>query len=437
MPMARFDAAAAGGRGEVFANLAPDAPGHLAAFDGVSCSVCHQISADNLGQAASFDGGFAVASPAPSGARPSYGPYAVDAGRGAVMQSAASLVPTEGAHVQSSALCATCHTLFTAALDGEGRQIGELPEQVPYQEWLHSAFRETQSCQSCHMPEVAEEMPVAAVLGEPRARLSRHTFRGGNAFMLGILHKYRDELGVRALPQELDEAVRETRAYLGTAAARVGIDGVRRSGSTVEFDVVVTSTTGHKLPTAYPSRRVWLHVRVVDAEGRSWFESGAVRPDGSIAGNDNDDDPLRFEPHYGVIDSVDQVQIYESIMVDRAERVTTGLLSGVRYVKDNRLLPQGFDKSTADSDVAVHGAAREDADFVGGGDRVRYRADVGGAGGALRVEAVLYYESIGFRWARNLAAYDAAETRRFGRYYTESAAAAAVPLATAAADVAR
>jgi hypothetical protein len=122
-------------------------------------------------------------------------------------------------------------------------------------------------------------------------------------------------------------------------------------------------------------------------------------------------------------------------MVDRAERVTTGLLSGVRYVKDNRLLPQGFDKSTADSAVAVHGAASEDADFVGGGDRVRYRADVGRAGGALRVEVVLYYEAIGFRWARNLAAYDAEETRRFGRYYTESAAAAAVPLATAAADV--
>src|SRR5882672_9293245 len=36
MPMARFDAAAAGRRGEVFANLAPTASAHGSAFDGVS-----------------------------------------------------------------------------------------------------------------------------------------------------------------------------------------------------------------------------------------------------------------------------------------------------------------------------------------------------------------------------------------------------------------
>src|SRR5690349_6136462 len=49
MPMARFDAAAAGGHGEVFANLGPAAAKHELAMDGVSCTVCHQISAENLG----------------------------------------------------------------------------------------------------------------------------------------------------------------------------------------------------------------------------------------------------------------------------------------------------------------------------------------------------------------------------------------------------
>jgi hypothetical protein len=431
MPMARFDAAAAGGRGAVFENLAPNALGHATALDGVSCSVCHQIDPANLGDPASFDGGFVIARPEPFAARPSYGPYAVDAGRRAVMQSAAELTPTESSHVQRSELCATCHTLFTAALDESGRRIGELPEQVPYHEWRHSEYRDTHSCQSCHMPELAEDVPVAAVLGEPRTGLSRHTFRGGNSFMLGILSKHRDELGVKALPHELDEAIRETRAYLGTAAAAVAIDSPLQRGSTLEFDVVVTSTTGHKLPTAYPSRRVWLDVRVLDAAGTVLFESGAVRPDGSIAGNANDDDPLLFEPHYAVIDSADEVQIYESIMVDRADRVTTGLLSAVRFVKDNRLLPRGFDKDTAPPEIAVHGEAGADADFGGGGDTVRYRVPVGDGAG-LRVEAVLYYESIGFRWARNLAAYDADETRRFGDYYAEAAAGAAIPLAKAA-----
>ena len=44
MPMARYDAAAAGGRGQVFANLARNAPQHELAADGVSCTVCHQLS---------------------------------------------------------------------------------------------------------------------------------------------------------------------------------------------------------------------------------------------------------------------------------------------------------------------------------------------------------------------------------------------------------
>ena len=43
-----------------------------------------------------------------------------------------------------------------------------------------------------------------------------------------------------------------------------------------------------------------------------------------------------------------------------------------RYLKDNRLLPHGFDKRTAEPDIAVHGAALDDPDFTGAGDRVRY-----------------------------------------------------------------
>ena len=74
-------------------------------------------------------------------------------------------------------------------------------------------------------------------------------------------------------------------------------------------------------------------------------------------GNDNDADGSRFEPHYLEITDPDQVQIYEDIMVDYAGAVTTGLLWGVEYVKDNRLLPRGFDKATASDDVAVKGEA--------------------------------------------------------------------------------
>jgi hypothetical protein len=435
MPMARFDAVTRGERGAVLANIPAAAPAHHLAFDGVSCTVCHQIKADNLGKHESFDGGFEIDRGTALGSRPIYGPHAVDAGRESVMRSATQFSQTESTHVRQSELCATCHTLYTTALDERGEVIGELPEQVPYQEWRHSEYRETRSCQGCHMPPVAEEMPISSILGTKRPPLAQHTFRGGNAFMLGILNKYRGELGVTALPQELDTAIRETKDYLGSAAARVAIESAKITGTTLALVVRVDNLGGHKLPTAYPARRVWLHVRVTDDAGAVLFESGAPRADGSIAGNDNDENALKFEPHYGEITRPDQVQIYESIMVDRDGRVTTGLLRGLRYAKDNRLLPRGFDKTTADAEIAVHGEAERDADFIGGSDRLGYRVDIGRARTVLRVEVTLLYQSIGHRWAENLKAYDAAETQRFVRYYSESAAGSAIPLAEAQATL--
>jgi hypothetical protein len=434
MPMMRFDAASAGGRGQVFANLPAAEPVHRLAADGVSCTVCHQIAAAGLGEHESFDGGFRIVTDAVT--RGVFGPHEVDAGKASVMRSAADFTPTAGTHIQQSELCATCHTLYTTALNDAGEQIGTLPEQVPYQEWLHSAYRETRSCQSCHMPVVGADMPISAILGQPRPHFSQHTFRGGNAFVLGLLNKYRDELGVKALSQELDTAVAETKAYLGSQSASLAITSAKFTGQRLDVDVAIASTTGHKLPTAYPARRAWLHVVVTDDRGAVLFESGAQRADGSIVGNDNDADAARFEPHYDEIVSADQVQIYESVMVDQQGKVTTGLLRGVRFAKDNRLLPRGFDKSTANAEVAVHGEAEHDSNFVAGGDSVRYRLDVGRKpAGAVHVTAQLMYQSIGFRWAENLRAYDAPETQRFVRYYSESIAGTAVQLAQATADV--
>ena len=158
-----------------------------------------------------------------------------------------------------------------------------------------------------------------------------------------------------------------------------------------------------------------------------------MNPNGSVAGNDNDADASKFEPHYTEITSADQVQIYESILGDRNGAVTTGLLNAVGYLKDNRLLPRGFDKKTADADVAVHGGALDDPDFTAAGDRVRYAIALNGAPGPYTVSAELLYQPIGFRWANNLKQYDAAEPRRFTSYYDAMAGAATTTLARASA----
>jgi hypothetical protein len=434
LPMQRCTQHVAGGQGEVFArfptNHGSDPLDSLSA-DGVSCTMCHQIAKDRLGDPSSFNGGFSVDTVTSVGRRPIYGPYDVDRGHTTVMHSSTGFVPTQSEHVRQSELCATCHTLYTKTLDSAGNQIGTLPEQMPFQEWRHSAYRARQSCQSCHMPLVVaagDSVPITAVQGQPRPDVRRHWFPGGNFFMLGMLNRYRAELAVEALPQELDAAAAQTRQLLAQAATVAVSPGPAAPGRVV-VDVDVTNLGGHKLPSAYPSRRAWLHVAVRDGSGATVFESGALTPAGRIVGNDNDDDRTRYEPHYREITRPDQVQIYESILEDVHGVVTTGLLSGVAYIKDNRILPRGFDKTTAEPDIAVLGDAARDPAFVGGSHRTRYSIDVARARGPFRISAELWYQPIGYRWAQNLRLQPAAETNRFVAYFESMSQVSAVTLA--------
>jgi hypothetical protein len=434
MPIVRYEAKLRGQRARVFTHFpfGGDDDGVKAA-DGVSCSVCHQISTEKLGTADSFNGEFVVQPPADPFARPEYGPYEVERGHRRIMLSSTEgYQPTQSEHIRQSELCATCHTLFTKALGPDGSVVGRLPEQVPYQEWLHSEYRNTQSCQACHMPRVSEPVPITRVFGQPREGVSRHVFVAANFFMQRMLNRYRETLDVAALPQELTAAADRTVDYLGSRAAVVRIADTRIEGDRLRTDVVVENLGGHKLPTAYPSRRAWLHVVVRDGAGRVVFESGALNPDGSIQGNENDSDPKKFEPHYTEISSADQVQVYESILGDLSGGVTTGLLTAVGYLKDNRLLPRGFDKRTAEPDIAVLGNATEDGDFVGGRDQTRYSVPIAGASGALEVTVQLLYQPIAHRWANNLKNYNTApEPHRFTQYYDAMAAGSAATLASA------
>lgn len=437
MPMSRFAAQAAGVRGQVFAHLpfggGAREPDPLAE-DGVSCSLCHQIEDRRLGSPEGYSGGFAIDTTRPPGQRREYGPFEVKLGLARVMESASRFVPAESGHVRRSELCATCHTLYTEAYR-DGVVVGRFPEQVPYLEWEHSAYRDAASCQSCHMPVADAPAPIASVLGFERADFAQHTFFGGNFLLLGMLNRYRDQLDVAALPQELARMQGGTVAFLQQRAAAVRLTSRGRRGGGAEIEVAIENLAGHKLPTAYPSRRAWIHFTARDAAGAVVLESGRLLEDGSIDGNDNDADPRAYEPHYQRIERPDQVQIYESILASPAGEITTGLLTATHYAKDNRLLPIGFDKGTAGEDYAVRGSARDDADFVGGGDRVVYVVPAASAPGPLRVEAELWYQPIGFRWAMNHQAYPQPESRRFVAYFQSMATASAVRLAGAALEV--
>jgi len=433
MPVAHYQSKLEGKKGEVFAYIPFSEHGKeaAAAEDGVTCSVCHQISKQKLGTRESFNGGFVVETPDSKDNRPEYGPFAISRGNQRIMDSSTGgFRPTQAEHIRESALCGTCHQLYTTARAG-GKEVGYLPEQMPYLEWLHSDYPNKYSCQMCHMPEVHEPVQISSVFGTPRVGLHQHVFVGGNFLLQGMLNRYRDDLDVAALPEELTAAAAGTVAFLQSQSARLSIRTLDVSAGKLQAEVFVENLTGHKLPTAYPSRRAWLHVMVKDRNGRTVFESGALNADGSIVGNDNDTDKERYEPHYREITSADQVEIFEPILKDSEGKVSTGLIAAVGYLKDNRVLPTGFDKSTAEKDIAVVGDAAADPNFIAGGDLVRYSVDLGSAEGPFHVAAELWYQPVGFRWAHNLEPYDAAEPRRFVGYYESMSSTNATVLARA------
>ncbi|TFH37932.1 MAG: hypothetical protein E4G99_00950 [Anaerolineales bacterium] len=416
MPMAQYSASVEGEAGILLGDqgfLAPDNELHTLAMDGVSCTLCHQIRSDGLGTEVSYSGGFYVDPSLRAPDRIIFGPYTIADQDARMMAGASGYRPEQGLHLSSSESCATCHILYTPYVDASGEIAGEFPEQVSYFEWYYSDYRSFKNCQDCHMPEADVGVRISTTSQTLRSPFGKHSFVGGNAYMLSMLDQFGDELGVTASSEQFQSAIGRTLDQLQNDTAILTVDEARLSGSRVILDLTLESLVGHKFPTGFPSRRAWLHVLVTDSNGQVVFESGGFNPDGSIVGNDNDADPTRFEQHYQAIVQPDQVQIYEAILRDSEGDLTTTLLRAAGYVKDNRLVPGGFEKGAPYADIAVRGGASEDIDFDNSFDSIQYVIEAGPAPGPFQVRVELLYQSIGFRWIENLGDQQGAEIDRF------------------------
>ena len=178
------------------------------ARDGVSCTICHGMSPEGLGTEASFSAGFKL-----DDQRRLFGPHASPFTM--PMRHMTGFTPTYGAHITESALCGSCHTLETEALDPQGEPVGaRLLEQAPYLEWRNSVFStevsepgpEAASCQACHMPTRDEDgrtirtRIVRNPMGRdfpptrPREPFGRHLLVGGNTLVLAMLRDHPQEL---------------------------------------------------------------------------------------------------------------------------------------------------------------------------------------------------------------------------------------------------
>ncbi len=249
------------------------APHAELAREGVGCTLCHQITSEGLGTAPSFTGGFVVGTQ-----RKMFGPYSDPNGQ--IMELTTNFVPTYGAHVEDSKLCATCHTVFTKALDKNGRTIVEFPEQIPYLEWQNSEFTTEGSggargttCANCHLPRGDDDnQPITTAVAKvpkglpPRTPIGRHGFFGANAYLLRMFADNVEASGALASSADFTEAAQRTEKTL-SAAVQLAVVG-KRAGASVDIAVTLTNQVGHKFPTGYPSRRAWIHLRATDAAGK-------------------------------------------------------------------------------------------------------------------------------------------------------------------------
>lgn len=426
MPMAHAQATADGQTAAMFDDgfINPDHTHHLLAQDGVSCTLCHQIQDEQLGEAETFSGAYPLDVETAKPDRLIFGPF--ENPRLNPMKIMSNFTVAYGKQLLKASLCATCHTLYTPYLDENGEVAGTFPEQTIFLEWRHSGFGngtgEVKICQDCHMPDAEGGVATSIIppFLTPKEPFGMHHFVGGNTLMNRILSANADELGITASSEHLDVTYQRTLDQLENHTADLSITKARIENSNLIAGVSIQIKTGHKYPAGFPSRRTWIHFKVSNNAGNVVFESGRPMDDGRIEGNNADFDLSDYEPHFETISNSDDVQIYESIMKNTEGDVTYALLSAAGYAKDNRLLPVGFDKQSAGDDFKTHGKANDDPDFVAGGDTVQYRVSLENEEGPFLVQVELFHQSIGFPFVEDLTQKQTGEIERFVQYYREA-----------------
>lgn len=369
------------------------------AMDGISCTTCHQIADVALGTKQSMSGGYTIVTFPEENIedRPAYGQYGNP--NGDYMKELSKFTAQYGAHISTSEVCATCHNLDVESIDTNGDKLGghSFAEQATYTEWQLSSFNNgsaDNTCQGCHMPRLSQSVMLSNLGSSPaRPNFAEHTFLGANTIMQTMMDNYSEELGIDP-DIDFQESIIRNREFLKDSAT-IELQGATKTADGINFDVKVTNNAGHKLPSGYHSRRAYIHVVVTDADGLVVFENGAINPDGSIDGVDEDANPSTWEPHYDVITTANQVQVYQGVTGNSDGDRTHSLLNSFNFLKDNRLTPQGFDKNTVNPDVAVIGAALSDGDFNQGSDTVSYQLDLL-ASGSYTVQAELRYQPFSY-----------------------------------------
>lgn len=393
-PMGNFNAKHLGAAHYLMADLATDE----LAQDGVSCLACHMQNIDSIGLFFSGELHFDTT-------RQVYGPYPSPLASPMVTET--GYFPEYSPLISDAGQCAGCHTLITQTIDYEGNITGnDFIEQATYHEWLNSVFNDSVTCQNCHMPGL-DKFPVYLVTGsqtEPRSPFYLHEFVGGNVTMLRLLRDNVEALGLKASEAQFNDVIAKTVNMLQTRTLDLGLEFLEWDNDSIRFGVKLTNKAGHKFPSGYPARRAYIEFLVKNEAGDTLFISGKADETFEVYGQNP-----TYEPHFQVINSEEQVQIYELVMGDVNGDVTTVLERADHPIKDNRLPPAGFSTAHPVYDTtAIAGAALSDADFNhengvegSGSDMVFYHIPSPGQEGIF-VSAKVFYQSTPPKWMKEM-----------------------------------
>ncbi len=386
------------------------------AMDGVSCSACHQQQDTLFGN--NFSGNLHYMR------KHVYGPFSnIFVGP---MQFFDGFTPSYGAHIDTAALCGACHSLITDTHDLAGNPTGgHYIEQATYHEWKNSIYSASNTkCQNCHIPSINEPIRLATNYPflTPKQPFGKHHLVGGNAFMLKLMKNNMTAISATCQPSNYDTTIARTTRNLRDSTMDMHVIQTARTVDTVFYDVQLQNKAGHKFPSGYPSRIAWVQFVVTDMLGDTLFQSGMLDGNGNIVGRD-----VPFEPHHNVCYTNNDVQIYEMVMGDVNNNVTTVLERADTCLKDNRLVPKGFSTSHPSYDSTLIIGVGNDPDFNysgptegTGGDVVHYHVFLNGYGGSLNISSSVYYQSVPRAWLQDMFSYSSPEISSFQSMYNSA-----------------
>ena len=275
--------------------------------------------------------------------------------------------------ISDSSHCGSCHDVSSPLINGvparshillDGSDSGRaFPAERTYSEWKQSRYGDrflvdsfedetragagivqVESCQDCHMRSSSNAAARACMqnpVGSRAGELPVHEFVGGNTWMLRVIDQLYGSATGRSNAISRAIGLAEEMLTQRSADLALTLQPLAADATTLQAQVRVSNRAGHKLPTGYgEGRRMWLHLRVLDGNGATVYESGAFdAATGTLATTPT---PKVYEVLQGLWDAGAGVCRTE----DGLGRKQFHFALNNCIAKDNRIPPEGFTPRT-------------------------------------------------------------------------------------------